>query len=116
MIYYLKADKSNSTTIVNICNWIRVVTFDEKNPKVYLVCDNEQLIEVLSEVAPLLFDMVEVIPSEREDSTLNELLPHILSDNWYAAGYAHLTTFLHATRNGYDSFWNIDADEMYFGR
>ena len=37
-----------------------------------------------------------------------------MEPHWYGAAYAHGTTFQHAARNGYEQFWNIDADDTFF--
>ena len=113
MYYYLKANSNNLITQINICNWIAIAACEDKDAKIYLVCDNQKLIDDLSSIYPSHFNLVEVIPSEIDSDILNKLVSATISSNWSPAGYAHLTTFLHATRNGYSAFWNIDADDTY---
>lgn len=55
---------------------------------------------------------VECIPSARDSEELKYIMDNAIVEGWHPAGYAHLTTFLHARDNGYKNFWNIDADDL----
>ena len=112
MVYYLKANVNNIYTRRNLVNWINILVA-EKSAKIYLLCDNQDLLNSLNIQFPNVSNCIEIIGSERNDPILKELVENTLSEVWYSAGYAHLTTFLHATRNGYDAFWNIDADDTH---
>lgn len=113
MVYYLKVNTLNSYTYNNIINWINIVA-SEEGSKVYLLCDDEEIISALYEAEPAIEKIVNVITSERDEPIFQEIAQKTLADKWFPAGYAHLTTFLHAARNGYDSFWNVDADDTFF--
>ncbi len=110
MVYYLKINTLNAYTFNNIINWINIVA-SEEGARLYLLCDDEQLIKELFETVPVIQELVEVIKSERDEPVFREIAEHTLAPKWYPAGFAHLTTFLHADRNGIDSYWNIDADD-----
>lgn len=113
MIYYLKVNTLNTYTYNNIVNWINI-TASEEGSTVYLLCDDEKIVRGLFEMNPMIEKIVNVIQSERDELMLQEIAEKTLAPKWYPAGYAHLTTFLHAARNCYDSFWNIDADDTFF--
>ncbi len=113
MVYYLKANTLNNYTYNNIINWINIIA-PGKDSTVYLLCDNEEIVRVLLEMNPDIKELVNVIQSERGELMFREIAQKTLADSWYPAGFAHLTTFLHAARNGYESFWNIDADDTFF--
>jgi len=115
MVYYLKANTLNNYTYNNIINWINIIA-PGKDSTVYLLCDNEEIVRVLLEMNPDIKELVNVIQSERDELMFREIAQKTLADSWYPAGFAHLTTFLHAARNGYESFWNIDADDTFFRR
>lgn len=49
-----------------------------------------------------------------QTTTFDKSLRQMISKCWLKAGIAHFTTFLHAERNEYDFFWNVDADDTTF--
>lgn len=50
----------------------------------------------------------------RSDEVLRAAMKSKLAEKWINAGAAHLTCFAHAHRQGYEEFWNIDADDTMF--
>ncbi|MBD5529290.1 MAG: hypothetical protein HDR02_12935 [Lachnospiraceae bacterium] len=107
-ILYLKINRNIEYTIRNLRNWIRIAM--ERNDKCFLVCDAPELkSRVIREMdfGGCDIEWLESIRSEQAQG----MISHMANERWANAGYAHLTTFLHAAEHGYDSFWNIDADD-----
>ena len=82
--------------------------------KIFFICDNPKTQWVIENQINLQGLDVEWIPSAYDSEELQFLVKRMLIPSWYKAGYAHLTTFLHARDHGYKDFWNIDADDIRF--
>ena len=111
MVFYLKINRDTGYTIRNLKRWLRIGA--ERKAKCFLICDNEKLKESVTKAIDMNgysdFD-AEWIESDKSKHALN-LIENMANERWKNAGLAHLTTFLHAQKHGYVSFWNIDADD-----
>lgn len=111
MVFYLKINRDTGYTIRNLKRWLKIAA--ARKTKCFLICDNERLKENVVKAIDMesYSDLgVEWMESIRSKQALN-LIGNMANERWKNAGLAHLTTFLHAEKQGYTSFWNIDADD-----
>jgi len=113
MVFYLKLNRCIDYSIRNLQSWINMLKKYEGSI-VYILCDNEALIERIKN--EIRFDSVvcEYIKSIKREED-RDLMESVAIPRWYNAGYAHLTPFIHARQNGFERYWNIDADDTMFG-
>ena len=111
MVFYLKVNRNNSYVLPNLKHWIKAAQACE-TPKIYILCDNSLLKENIIREIDLDGD-IELIESYRDNQEMNSVLDDITVGKWSKIGQAHLTTFWHAKENGYENFWNIDADDTF---
>ena len=109
-VFYLKVNQDFKITWGYLCAWLEIVN-QFPNNKVYVVCDKPDLALEIEEHLDKNFG-IEIIPSARDSAELKYIMDNAIVEGWHNAGYAHLTTFLHARDNGYKNFWNIDADDL----
>ena len=110
---YLKINRQEKYTYRNLKCWLDILSFFPEY-RVYLLCDNQALIEQVKTEIDIEWDKIEVIQSCRDNERLKYIVQNVANEHWQNAGYAHLTTFLHAKENQFDAFWNIDADDTVF--
>lgn len=114
MVFYLKVNREKEYTITNLLHWIKAANIDEENI-IYIVCDNENLKStIFSEIPSIYLQKVKFLKSTYEPSALKGIVDSVALGTWKKIAYAHLTTFWHAKENGYNAFWNIDADDTFF--
>ena len=106
MVFYLKVNRDIEYTYRNVKHWVEAISYC-KNSKIIFICDNENITNKLKRE----YSNVEFILSDRTDNKLMFIVDNVCIDYWKKAGFAHLTTFNHAKKNGYNYFWNIDADD-----
>ena len=104
-VFYLKIAKEIGSTWFNVDTWLQAIKA-MPNPFVYLVVDNPRMLSYAKEKFDFRNIPHEVITSQRDSVELQTIMKPI-SQRWYGAGYAHLTTFLHARDHGFDNFWNM---------
>lgn len=110
MVYYLKVNRNCEYAMKNIQHWIDTIEYDD-NGEIYIICDNPQLeIRIKNNIKSS--KKINLIRSEICEIT-EEIVINTCEEKWHNAGYAHLTTFLHAKKNGIKNFWNIDADDTF---
>ncbi len=106
MIFYLKVNLELNFAFRCIQFWTDVANM--YGADVCIICDKESLKEKIQKIVHFSTE------PRWLSSAYNDLKPcveGVYSECWYKAGYAHLTAFFDASKNGYDSFWNIDADD-----
>lgn len=111
MVFYLKINRDIGYTFRNLKRWLRIAV--ERNAKCFLICDNKKLkhsIEKTIDMSGYSGFNIEWIESIKSKQAI-KLIDNMANERWKNAGLAHLTTFLHAQKHGYISFWNIDADD-----
>lgn len=111
MVYYLKINEDSIATIQNLREWLIVLSKREGAMPV-IVCDNPTLLTKIVDYGLALPGM-RFISSERTNPDLIEIADVVTNSRWKNAGFAHLTVFLDAKKQGYESFWNIDADDTH---
>lgn len=111
--FYLKINRQEKYTYRNLKCWLDIITFFP-DYKVYLLCDNQELIENIKRDINADWNKIEIIQSCRADERLTYIVKNTTNEHWENAGYAHLTTFLHAEKKHFNTFWNIDADDTVF--
>ena len=104
---YLKINRSENFSMRNLSRWIDVSYL--MGVDCYILCDRKDIISSIKREF-FLAKKCCFIESDR-GITNTEIVDEIANKNWKNAAYAHLTTFTHAISNGYDYFWNIDADD-----
>lgn len=111
MVYYLKVNEDSLATLCNLKQWLIVLSKTE-NAAPVIVCDNPTILTKIVG-AGLALPGIRFISSERTNEDVVEIADAITNDRWRNAGMAHLTVFLDAAQQGYDRFWNIDADDTH---
>ncbi len=110
--YYLKVNQNQPFTYRNLQNWINVIAGLEQ-AKIIVINDKPEIAENIMNNCRLV-PGIEFISSERDEKELQDLCAEITDERWRNAGYAHLTTFWHAShQEDCEAFWNIDADDTY---
>lgn len=113
--FYLKVNRNEGYTLRNLRQWLAIVKNYGDRADYYIVCDNaslkDQILNEFSEQYPEISDVI--LGSIINDESSN-IISNVTNKRWEMAGYAHITTFLHAKDNGYKYFWNIDADDTRF--
>ena len=110
-IIYLKINRLDMATFDCLQYWIN--TTNILNADFYIICDNLKLRkEVLKKIC-FLNKNIKFLKSKK-NNYLTNIVKLFATPIWEKAAYAHLTTFWHAQKNGYNSFWNIDADDTMF--
>jgi len=108
---YLKIDKGSRLAMENLGRWMNVAFL--MTGDCYILCDRDDIIPLIRDT--LVYPDVTFLKSEREsEETVSIVKGAIPPDGMVNAGFAHLTTFLHAGNREYDFFWNIDADDTQF--
>jgi len=101
-IFYLKINANTEFSIKCFEHWVEIVESFGSN--YYVVCDNDDLRSKIC-CDGKVFNII----SSSEEA--RSLLVDIVAPFWLSAGSALLTPFLHAKENGFNSFFNIDADD-----
>lgn len=113
MVFYLKLNRLVDYSIRNMQSWINAILYTD-NPMIYVLCDNDVLNSRMKNEIDFKGINYTFLKSIKRPSD-KELVEAISVPRWRNAAYAHLTPFIHAKESGYDSFWNIDADDTLFG-
>lgn len=110
MVLYLKINRSDYFAFQCIQHWVNIV--DELKVDYYFVCDKPDLKKEVLKRIKFKSKKVKFIKSKKWP--FRNLIKYIATPNWKNATYAQLTTFLHASKNKIESFYNIDADDTMF--
>ena len=108
MVYYLKINRNEAYTIKNLEHWLETVSID-REAKTFILCDSENVRALVKDTVEKY--SVEYIESFSDNSEVRGVVRGIADERWENAAFAHLTTFFHARDNGFNEFWNIDADD-----
>lgn len=112
MVYYLKVNRLIDYTITNLQHWIKTLALMD-DATYYILCDNDKLIDEINNKIDFKGTVPRYLKSIKRAED-EELMDRIAVPKWHNAGYAHLTTFIHAKENNIERFWNIDADDTVF--
>ncbi|MGI0406468.1 hypothetical protein ACRE1S_03680 [Helicobacter himalayensis] len=106
--FYLKVHLQNQH-FVFLClqHWIDIA--ETLRADIYIVCDNLELKRMIYK--KIIFKNPQISFITSRNKMTKSIVKKLLHKYWYGAGMAHLTTFYHAKKMGYPSFWNIDADD-----
>lgn len=114
-VFYLKVNRNEGYTIRNLWQWITIADGYINDAIWYVLCDNDVLKDrILKEFVVKYPDIAEHFIKSIIDDESTFIVSNTTDERWRMAGYAHLTTFIHARDNHYSSFWNIDADDTRF--
>lgn len=108
--FYLKINRDETFAYRNLERWIEVACLFGAD--CYILCDQQRIKKTIIEKNILLGKIV-FISSDRNAES--EKIAHniVIDKKWFNAALAHMTTFWNADANGYDYFWNIDADDTF---
>ncbi len=111
--FYLKINTCTEFSMHCFWNWYKIVEF--LNADYFVVVDNEN-IKIIIENLFLSNDrpVPKFISSDRQHfaKLIEGIEPYFKTTrNWINIGAALYTPFVHAKENGYEYFWNIDADD-----
>lgn len=113
--FYLKVNRNEGYTLRNLRQWLAIVKSYGDSVAYYVVCDNTLLKErILNEFSGQYPEIKGAILGSIKNAESSYIVSNVTNKRWEMAGYAHITTFLHARDNDYKSFWNIDADDTRF--
>ena len=112
--FYLKINRNEGYTIRNLRHWMETIkTYD--NVDYFIICDSKELCKkVLDDLSTSFPDIENRIMKSIINDETRFIIDRVTNERWHMAGYAHISTFVHARDNGYDCFWNIDADDTRF--
>ncbi len=113
MVYYLKVNREKEYVLTNLKHWIDAASVSDENI-IYVVCDNTSLKKTIVNELGSMCEQFEFIESDYVTDDIMEIVNNTTLGTWGKIAYAHLTTFSHAKKNGYEFFWNIDADDTFF--
>ncbi len=105
---YLKVNRTDEWAIDNLHVWMKIslaLGYDT-----FIICDNDQLKKRISEME---FSYRVTFLESIKTPEVKSLVEKITIPKWNNAAYAHLTTFWQS-RDKYDWFWNVDADDTLF--
>ena len=109
-VFYLKMNQPRLYAYRYLRQWYDIIK-EIPNSKVYLLVDDPDMQKHIRNNFNFKGVPTVELESNRTSEELAEIV-QVFSPRWRAAGYAHLTTFLHAREHGYKDFWNIDADDI----
>ena len=109
MVFYLKVNREERYTYRNLQHWIDTLACMD-TPEIFIVSDKAGLTAEIKNCVNFKGLRVSFIES-RKTEDIRYVVEHSCVENWWNAGYAHLTTFSHASELGVKEFWNIDADD-----
>ena len=109
-IFYLKINKSSDQAVMCFFHWVDICEMLDAD--FYVVCDDEELKKQLLKIydSNRHSETFKFISSYRDE--LSGVCSKIIRDSMRKnIGYALLTPFIHAKKNGFEKIWNIDADD-----
>lgn len=111
LVFYLKINRCVNSTFGYLQNWLNILK-EYPDAKAFILCDNPELKKLTGMLIDFGNVSYEYVESERTSDDAKYIVERVITfKKWGKAAFAHLTTFLHAKANGYDNFWNIDADD-----
>mgnify|MGYP002510274063 CR=1 FL=1 len=108
--FYLKINRDDAFAYRNLERWIEVSYLFGVD--CYVLCDQERIKNTIIQKNLLLGKLI-FINSDRKNDTEKIAQNITTNEKWLNAALAHMTTFWNANANGYDYFWNIDADDTF---
>ena len=106
MVFYFKINTCSPYMLRNLRHWLSAMEA-YGGGEAYLLCDREDVKAAVEAEFPAPLPWL----SSRSDPELRRITGAVCEERWTACGDAHLSTFFHAREQGFDSFWNIDADD-----
>lgn len=113
-IFYLKINRNEGYTIRNLRHWLETISTYEY-ASYFIICDNLQLEnKVIMELGEDYPEIKGRMLKSIIDEETKYIVEKVTNERWHMAGYAHISTFVHARNMAFDEFWNIDADDTRF--
>lgn len=108
--FYLKINKNTDFALKYLERWIQVAYLFDRD--CYIICDNMDVAASILD-KDILYGNTTIIESISEDQAKTVAQRFSGNDHWLGAALAHMSTFYHSQKHGYDYFWNIDADDTF---
>lgn len=110
-VFYLKVNRVCDYTFLCLQNWIDIV--HSYNGNFYIICDKPELKKKICDRITFYDYDVKFITSSLPKN-MKDFCRKVTVENWNKAAFAHTKTYQHAIENGFQNFWNIDADDTMF--
>ncbi|MBO5948088.1 hypothetical protein J6Q66_04560 [bacterium] len=110
-IFYLKINRTDDYAFVCLQHWIDIIA--KMDREFIILCDKPELEKKVLEKVFFNSQNVNFMKSMK-NGHIEKIVNTISTKFWIKATLAHLTTFYHAKKSGFNSFWNIDADDTLF--
>ena len=111
MIFYLKVNREERYTYRNLQHWIDAISFIPDS-EIIIISDKKDVNNIIMLNVDFRGMEVRFIESIKNDD-VRYVVENSSVESWWKAGYAHLSTFAHASENSIKEFWNIDADDTF---
>lgn len=108
--FYLKINRNTDTAFRNLERWIQVAYLFDRD--CYIICDKEDIVASIYD-KDILYGNTSIIKSISDEQVKKVVQRFSIGNRWFEAALAHMTTFYHSRKYGYDYFWNIDADDTF---
>lgn len=108
--FYLKINRNTDFAFRYLERWIQVAYLFDRD--CYIICDNKDVIESILD-KDILYGNTSIIESISEEQAKTVAQRFSMDAQRLGAALAHMTTFYHSQKHGYDFFWNIDADDTF---
>lgn len=108
VVFYLKVNRNDNYTFINLQHWLEIIY--ELGADFYIICDNDKLQNKILKNLVFKDSDIKFLKSCK-NRKLKKCIKNIATKCWKKAAFAHLTSFYHAKINGFEEFWNIDADD-----
>lgn len=106
--FYLKINRNTDLAFTYLERWIQIAYLFDRD--CYIICDDKNIAASILD-KDILYGNTSIIESISEKQAKTVAQRFSMDDRRLGAALAHMTTFYHSQKKGYDFFWNIDADD-----
>lgn len=108
--FYLKINRNTDFAFRYLERWIQVAYLFDRD--CYIICDKKDVIASILD-KNILYGNTSIIESVSDGQAKTVAQRFSMDRQRLGAALAHMTTFYHSKKHGYDFFWNIDADDTF---
>lgn len=106
--FYLKINRNTDFAFTYLERWIQAAYLFDRD--CYIICDDKDIAASILD-KDILYGNASIIESISEDQAVTVAQRFAMDERRLGAALAHMTTFYHSQKQGYEFFWNIDADD-----
>lgn len=106
--FYLKINRNTDFAFKYLERWIQVAYLFGRD--CYIICDDKDVTASILD-KDILYGNTSIIESISEEQARATAQRFSMDAQRIGIALAHMTSFYHSQRHGYDFFWNIDADD-----